>query len=126
VVESPPNCLNVVDDFWFRYVADMGNAGPDRGQGGKYVFLPPGYTGDVPEGHFAFTSRTFTNWAVFRALDGYEALTSVRIYPLADAADPAPNNFISISGKPHCTVHGNDYSFLKRSTSSSKRSRLRP
>jgi hypothetical protein len=113
VVESPPNCLNVVDDFWFRYVTDMGNAGPDRGQGGKYLFLPPGFTGAVPGDYFVFTSRTFSNWAVFRALDGPEALKTIRIYPLADAADPAPNNFISISGKAHCTVHANDYSFFE-------------
>ena len=41
VVESPPNTLGVIDDFWFRYVADLGNAGPDKGQGGKFLFLPP-------------------------------------------------------------------------------------
>jgi hypothetical protein len=33
VVESPPNVLGVVDDFWFRYVADLGDAGPDKGNG---------------------------------------------------------------------------------------------
>jgi len=48
VIEAPPDSLCVVDDFWFRYVADMGIAGPDRGQGGKYLFLPPGYDGEVP------------------------------------------------------------------------------
>jgi hypothetical protein len=35
VVESPPNTLGMVNDHFFRYVSDMGNAGPDRGQGGK-------------------------------------------------------------------------------------------
>ncbi|KAI3590526.1 hypothetical protein D9X30_4011 [Cupriavidus sp. U2] len=48
VVETPPNILGVVDDFWFRYVTDMGNAGPDKGKGGKYLFVPPGYTGQLP------------------------------------------------------------------------------
>jgi len=24
VIESPPNTLGIVDDFWFRYVADLG------------------------------------------------------------------------------------------------------
>jgi hypothetical protein len=48
VVESPPNTLGVVDDFWFRYVTDLGNVGPDRGKGGKYLFLPRGYTGETP------------------------------------------------------------------------------
>ena len=42
MIEAPPQSLCVVDDFWFRYVADMGIAGPDRGEGGKYLFLPPG------------------------------------------------------------------------------------
>jgi hypothetical protein len=40
VVETPPNILGFVDDFWFRYVIDMGNAGPDKGKGGKFLFLP--------------------------------------------------------------------------------------
>jgi hypothetical protein len=30
VVETPPNILGFVDDFWFHYVIDMGNAGPAR------------------------------------------------------------------------------------------------
>src|SRR5262245_53376187 len=62
VVETPPNVLGFVDDFWFHYVADMGNAGPDKGKGGKFLFLPPGYENDAPEGYFAFRSNTFGNW----------------------------------------------------------------
>ena len=53
VIEAPPQSLCVVDDFWFRYVADMGIPGPDRGAGGKYLFLPPGYDGEVPDGYFS-------------------------------------------------------------------------
>jgi hypothetical protein len=41
-METPPNVLGIIDDFWFRYVADFGMAGPDRGKGGKYLILPPG------------------------------------------------------------------------------------
>ena len=52
VVESPPSTLGGVDDFWFRYVTDLGNAGPDKGKGGKFLFLPPGYKGPVPSGYF--------------------------------------------------------------------------
>ena len=57
VVEAPPNSLSFVDDLWQRYVADMGNAGPDRGQGGKYLFLPPDHEGDVPDGYFGSSRR---------------------------------------------------------------------
>ena len=61
VVESPPGSLCVIDDFWFRYVADMGIPGPDKGHGGKYLYLPPGYDDEVPEGYFVFRSPTYTN-----------------------------------------------------------------
>ena len=40
VVETPPNVLGMVDDGWMRFITDLGNAGPDKGQGGKYLLLP--------------------------------------------------------------------------------------
>src|SRR5271167_181748 len=49
VVETPPVALGVIDDMWFRWVTDFGLPGPDRGEGGKYLLLPPGYTGDLPD-----------------------------------------------------------------------------
>ncbi len=49
VVESPPNTLGLVDDFWFHYVTDLGLAGPDQGKGGKFLFLPPDYKGPEPK-----------------------------------------------------------------------------
>ena len=45
VVEVPPKVLGAIDDFWYRWVADIGITGADKGQGGKYLVLPPGYTG---------------------------------------------------------------------------------
>ena len=48
VVEIPPGVLGLADDAWMRYVIDLGLVGPDKGKGGKYLFLPPGYTGLVP------------------------------------------------------------------------------
>jgi len=52
VVQVPPNVLGPVNDAYFRYVTDVGSVGPDRGKGGKYLFVPPGYTGNVPRGYF--------------------------------------------------------------------------
>src|SRR5579863_1218326 len=49
VVETPPLSLGVIDDMWFRWVTDFGLPGPDRGEGGKYLIVPPGYTGALPE-----------------------------------------------------------------------------
>lgn len=113
VIEAPPQSLCVVDDFWFRYVADMGIAGPDRGAGGKYLFLPPGYDGEVPEGYFTYTSSTFTNWVVLRALGGVPAMKQARIYPLAEADAPGDNVFVNVADMVFNTVHANDYSFYE-------------
>ena len=44
VAEVPPMVLGAVDDFYYRWVADVGITGADKGKGGKYLFLPPGYT----------------------------------------------------------------------------------
>jgi hypothetical protein len=38
-----------MDDFWFRWVIDVGITGPDKGKSGKYLLLPPGYNDDVPK-----------------------------------------------------------------------------
>ena len=47
VLETPPLSLGVIDDMWFQWVTDFGLPGPDRGEGGKYLFVPPGYKGEV-------------------------------------------------------------------------------
>src|SRR5271157_5337821 len=52
VVETPPLSLGAFDDMWFRWVIDFGLPGPDRGAGGKYLLVPPGYTGDLPDSGF--------------------------------------------------------------------------
>jgi hypothetical protein len=61
VVEVPPMALGTTDDVWFRWVIDMGLPGPDRGEGGKYLFLPPDYTGIVPESGYS-VARSTTRW----------------------------------------------------------------
>ena len=60
VVETPPETLGLFDDLWFRWVIDFGAPGPDRGLGGKYLLLPPGYHGPLPEGGY-FIGRPTTN-----------------------------------------------------------------
>lgn len=40
VPEGPTG--GMADDFWQRPVTDLGLAGPDKGKGGKYLFLGPG------------------------------------------------------------------------------------
>jgi hypothetical protein len=60
VVETPPNVLGIFDDFWFGWISDFGLAGPDKGQGGKFLLLPQSYSGKLPEGGY-YICRSKTN-----------------------------------------------------------------
>ena len=121
IIESAPNTLGILDDFFFGHVTDLGNAGPDRGQGGKYLILPPGYDGEVPEGYHTFTSRTFGNWLIWRGFledgDPQPAVANLkantRIYPLAQRDAPPATEFINLSGRSFNTIHANDITFYE-------------
>ena len=121
VIESPPNVLGIIDDHWFNYVGDVGNAGPDRGKGGKFLLLPPGYDGEVPSGYFVFRSATFGNLFFWRGFlvngDPKPAIENTkklaRVYPLAQAANPPAMKFVNVSGVPFNTIHANDFSFFE-------------
>ena len=65
VLEVPPKALGAIDDYWFHWIIDIGLPGADRGEGGKYLVLPPGYDGPVPEGGF-FVARSKTTRVVVR------------------------------------------------------------
>jgi len=121
VIETPPNVLGIIDDHWFNYVGDVGNAGPDRGRGGKFLLLPPGYAGEVPSGYFVFRSATFGNLFFWRGFlvdgDPRPAVENTkkfaRVYPLAQAANPPAMKFVNVSGVPFNTIHANDFSFFE-------------
>ena len=68
VVEQPPGSLGTFNDMWFSWIIDGGFPGPDRGEGGKYLLLPPGYDGPLPDGGF-FVAKSKTN----RVLYGFRA-----------------------------------------------------
>jgi hypothetical protein len=121
VVESPPNTLGMVNDRFFRYVSDMGNAGPDRGQGGKFLYLPPDWEGEAPEGYFTFRSPTYRNLMFWRGflVDGdpgpavQAAKDMIRVYPLGGTAESADMKFVNTSGRFHNTIHANDMHFYE-------------
>jgi hypothetical protein len=117
VAEIPPGMLGAFNDMWFRYVGDVGPAGPDKGKGGKYLVLPPGYKGDVPEGYFVVRPRTFGVWIFLRGsvAKGLDAAVKnfedkLRVYTLATKDDPPKMEFISGSAKSFNTISPNDFS----------------
>jgi hypothetical protein len=121
VIETPPNVLGLIDDHWFKYVGDFGNAGPDKGQGGRFLLLPPGYEGEVPDGYFVLRSRTYGNLMFFRGFlkDGStkaavdDTRKHYKVYSLSDADNPPPMRFINVSGKEFNTIHANDFRFYE-------------
>lgn len=119
VIETPPNVLGFINNAWFNYVIDFGNAGPDKGEGGKFLILPPGYEGDVPDGYHAARSDTYGNWVVWRGfqvdgspLPAVEATKQrFRIYPLSQRDNPPQMNFVNVSGKFNNTIHRMDFGY---------------
>ena len=59
VVETPPQALGVIDDMWWGWIIDFGLPGPDRGEGGRFLLVPPHYDGPLPDsGYHVGHSRT--------------------------------------------------------------------
>ena len=137
VIETPPKVLGIFDDFWFRWIVDFGLAGPDKGQGGKYLLVGPGYEGTLPEGgYFVRRSRMNHVTMLFRAfLDNNSPAPSValvketlKVYPykaggfgnsvasflageapLGKTPDPTTPRFVEGSGLAVNTVPPNDF-----------------
>jgi hypothetical protein len=119
VVEIPPKVLGLIDDFWYKWVADVGITGADKGKGGKYLILPPGYSGKIPKGYFVVRPSTYGNWMPFRSFlvdgspkPGVESVKKhLKIYQLSDAANPPAMKLVNASGIPSNFVPPADYSF---------------
>ncbi|AXI56436.1 hypothetical protein C1J05_19715 [Sulfitobacter sp. JL08] len=122
VVEVPAGVLGPMDDAYFRFITDFGVTGPDEGEGGKYLFVPPGYEGELPEdGYFVFHSPSYTTMQLIRAFvgeDGIEATVqrvkdTMRVYPWEQRGNPPKTEFVNLSGKKINTVHANDFNFYE-------------
>ncbi len=82
---------------------DAGRLGADKGAGGKYLILPPGYAGPKPEGDIVLQSDTFGGYALIRSnlpshsdadvATAIEYGKKIRVYPLAQATNPPPTIF---------------------------------
>jgi hypothetical protein len=88
---------------WQMPLEDAGLLGADRGVGGKYLILPPRYTGKVPDEYYALHSDTFGGYALIRSslashspADVAKSIAygkRVKVYPLAEAANPPATVF---------------------------------
>jgi hypothetical protein len=136
---APSGILGTIDDMWFNWVTDVGLPGPDRGEGGRYLIVGPGYDGPLPDsGYHVFTARTTRVTLIGRAfmVDNdpkvpVEAIRNgVRIHrytpgglgtavssflagqaPLRAPAPAPETRFIEASGMAINTLFPNDFSF---------------
>jgi hypothetical protein len=107
VIEIPPGAIvGLLDDFWQRSLADVGLPGPDAGNGGKFLLLPPGYDGEVPpSGYYVLRATMHNHNLLVRGIivnndvpDAVARIRNVKVYPWIERDDPKPNKFVSISG----------------------------
>jgi hypothetical protein len=108
VIEIPPaqggSIAGNIVTAWQMPLEDAGPEGADKGKGGKYLILPPGYAGDVPAGYFVLRSDTFSGFALLRSnlashsdADVAKSVAygkHIKVYPLSAAASPPPTIFI--------------------------------
>lgn len=119
VIEAPPKVLGLADDIWYHWNGDIGFTGPDHGEGGKFLFLPPGYKSEVPQGYFVMRPGSYSVWTGWRSflVDGSPkpgvemTKKTMKIYPLSQASNPPKLNFIDMSGKPFNMVAPADFRF---------------
>jgi len=93
-----------IDDCWQTALEDVGPSGVDKGKGGKYLILPPGYKDKIPAGYIPLPSSTYQSYALLRSnlASGSDADVAkavaygkrVRIYPLAKATNPPKTVFV--------------------------------
>jgi hypothetical protein len=70
VIDMPEGeVAGFVNDMWQRPVVDMGQTGPDKGKGGKYLLVGPGQKVDNTEGYYVVNPSTTNIFWGFRALE---------------------------------------------------------
>jgi hypothetical protein len=130
VIEAPPGLQGILDDFWQRPIpsegeidgrrwsGDVGLPGPDKGNGGKYLILPPDFSGSIPSGYLTFRSGTYGVFVFWRGffkdpnqLEGpVKVMEQTRIYPLGNANAKAMQ-FPDASGVPVNMLYPRDDTF---------------
>jgi hypothetical protein len=112
VLEIPPADEGVLNgsvmNYWQAAIEDIGPGGVDRGQGGKYLIVPPRYEpDDIPTGYIAMSCDTFQGYALVRSVlkslsdnDTAQAVAyakRMKLYLLSEASNPPSTVFLDAS-----------------------------
>lgn len=91
---------------WQLPLEDAGLLGVDKGKGGKFVILPPGYKDKLPDGFIPLQSEVYGGYMLFRSnlkshndADVQASIAygkKMKIYPLSAAGDPPETVFSDV------------------------------
>ncbi|MEP2758876.1 MAG: DUF1214 domain-containing protein [Hyphomicrobiales bacterium] len=120
VIEVPPatdfvSYFGTIVNAWDQPIADVGPDGFDKGKGGKYLMIPPGYEGSrsmedfVAAGYLPFQTDTYEYGFSFRPRlyngatdkEAAEYAQTIKIYYLSEADNPPENTYHEASNMPY-------------------------
>lgn len=126
VIEVPPaaekaSYFGTFVDSWDTPIADVGPPGDDKGKGAKYLFLPPGYNGEVPDGYLIYRPLTYGVHFAFRPVtkkggllkDAVAYAQTLKVYKLSEAHNPPKTTFIDAYPKRWNTLPVYDLTFYR-------------
>lgn len=119
VIEAPGGLTaGGVLDLWQQPITDIGQTGPDKGAGGKYLFLGPGSKPVTAPGYRVFVSPTAQVWFGTRALDAdskkaEETIRKFKIYSWSDRAKANVTNFVPVNGRTWTSAQPTDIDYFK-------------
>ena len=119
IIEMPAGkTAGGLSDFWQREVASIGEMGPDKGKGGKYLLVPPGQKFTAP-GLYIIPCNMMNMFFGFRALDpdpakAQQLIKEVKIYPYAQRANPTATKIVTPAGKKYLAVQPDGLAYWER------------
>lgn len=119
VIEVPAGLTaGGVLDIWQQPITDMGQTGPDKGAGGKFLILPPGSSEPVAPGYFIVRSPSNQIWFATRGLDPDKAVAEAtvrrhRLYGWNQRDNPPTNAYVPVAGRPWQSAQPADLNYWR-------------
>jgi hypothetical protein len=109
--------LGTILDTWQVPLTDVGV----EGKGGKYLILPPDFSGEAPAGYIPLRPKTYGSYMLIRSIlasrseedarAGDALVKQIKLYPLSKAGNPPEPRFIDMTDKLYNAVVPYDDSF---------------
>lgn len=132
ILEVPPasdkvSYFGTIVNAWDQPIEDVGPPGADKGEGGKYLLLPPDYSGAKSkaeleaEGYLVYETDTYDYGFAFRPRlyngatdkDAGDYARLLKVYPLAEAKDPAPTKYHDATEASYDSLPYYNYTFFE-------------